>query len=137
MVPRSHLVQLTLLAVVLAIIVIVLQQFHISYVHFTAIYWIPFFLVINGIASIVTYRALEQDQQKMILVYLATTVFRLLISVTIIFVALMQGVSDRIEFVVNFAVVYLVFLGFEIYGLLTNLRAHLEKDTNRHGESQL
>ena len=84
----------------------------------------------------VTFRALQKDQQQMILTYLATTVFRLLISVAIIFLALMQGVPDRITFVINFAVVYLAFLGFEIYGLLTNLRAHLEKDTDQYGESQ-
>jgi len=134
--PRSHLTQLVLLAIVLAAIIFGLQQLQVPYLHPTAIYWIPFFLVVNGLAAIVTFWALQKDQQQMILTYLATTVFRLLISVTIIFFALMHEVPDRITFVINFAVLYLAFLGFEIYGLLTNLRAHLEKDTNQHGESQ-
>ncbi|MEQ9437647.1 MAG: hypothetical protein RIG62_01320 [Cyclobacteriaceae bacterium] len=137
MIHRQHLAYLTLLAVLLCAIIIGLQQIQFPYVHPTAIYWVPFFFVINALASFITFGALRQDQQKLILVYLATTVFRLLISVAVIFFALTHGVSDRITFVINFAIVYLAFLGFEIYGLLTNLRAHLEKDTDQHGESQL
>jgi len=137
LIPRQHLAYLAILAVLLGALILGLRFIQFPYVHPTAIYWVPFFLVINGLAAIVTFRALGQDQQKMILVYLATTVFRLLLSVAIIFFILMQGVSNRITFVINFAVVYLVFLGFEIYGLLTNLRAHLEKDTDQHGESRL
>jgi len=137
LIPRQHLAYLTVLAIVLSILILGLRAIQYPYVHPTTIYWVPFFLVVNGLAAIITYKALQQDQQKMILVYLATTVFRLLLSVGIIFFILMQGVSDRITFVINFAVVYLAFLGFEIYGLLTNLRAHLDKDTNQHGESQL
>ncbi|MEO0333023.1 MAG: hypothetical protein AAF223_15300 [Bacteroidota bacterium] len=87
MILRSHLVQLLALAIVLAVIIIGLQQFQFSYVHPTAIYWVPFFLVVNGLAAVVTFRALQKDQQQMILTYLATTVFRLLISVAIIFLA--------------------------------------------------
>ncbi|WKN41066.1 hypothetical protein [Tunicatimonas pelagia] len=134
--PRSHLTQLVVLALALAVIIFVLQHLQVPYLHPTAIYWVPFFLIINGLASLVTLRSLQKDQQQMILTYLATTVFRLLISVAIIFFALMQDVPHRITFVINFAVLYLAFLGFEIYGLLTNLRAHLEKDTDQHGESQ-
>ncbi|MGD1893104.1 MAG: hypothetical protein ACFB15_21275 [Cyclobacteriaceae bacterium] len=137
MIPRQHLAYLTVLAVLLCALILGLRTIQFPYIHSTAIYWVPFFLVVNGLAAIITYRALQQDQQKMILVYLATTVFRLLLSVAIIFFILMQGVSDRITFVINFALVYLAFLGFEIYGLLTNLRAHLEKDTSQHGKSQL
>ena len=137
MIHRQHLAYLALLAVLLGACIIGLQQIGFPYVHPAAIYWVPFFLVINALASFFTFGALRRDQQKMILIYLATTVFRLLLSVGVIFFALMHGVSDRITFVINFAVVYLTFLGFEIYGLLTNLRAHLEKDTNQHGESQV
>ena len=134
---RQHLASLTLLAVVLGALIVGLQYIRFPYIHPTGIYWVPFFFVINGVASFFIFKALNKDQQRMVLVYLATTVFRLLISASVIFFALINGVEDRITFVINFAVVYLAFLGFEIYSLLTNLRAHLEKDTNRHGQSQL
>jgi hypothetical protein len=137
LIPRQHLAYLAILAVLLSALILGLRAIQVPYIHSSAIYWVPFFLVVNGLAAIITYRALQQDQQKMILVYLATTVFRLLLSIAIIFFILIQGVPDRITFVINFAVVYLAFLGFEIYGLLTNLRAHLEKDTDQHGDSRL
>ena len=56
---------------------------------------------------------------------LLSTTFRLFFSTIFIFIFLYLGVNDEILFVINFLVVYLLFIVFEISILLLNLR-----DTN-------
>lgn len=53
---------------------------------------------------------------------LLSTTFRLFFSIIFIFIFLYLGVSDEILFVINFLVVYLLFIVFEISILLLNLR---------------
>lgn len=57
---------------------------------------------------------------------LLATVVRLVLSIAVIFVALQQGVDQRVSFVLNFLTVYFAFLVFELISLLTTLRANLE-----------
>jgi hypothetical protein len=58
---------------------------------------------------------------------MAGTVFRFLLSIIAIFFALYLGVNQTVIFVVNFMIAYLLFVVFEIYTLITNLRPDSEK----------
>ncbi|WP_228527708.1 hypothetical protein [Pararhodonellum marinum] len=57
-------------------------------------------------------------------ILLLGTIIRFLASIVFIGVLLYLGVENLILFVVNFFVVYLLYLLFDIYALITNLRPH-------------
>ena len=89
-------------------------------------YIIFFFLLLTLFTHFITLSGLKYMPDKFALVYLGTMTFRLLICVGIILIALLQKIPDKITFVINFAIVYLAFLIFEIYALLTTLRSNFQ-----------
>jgi len=62
------------------------------------------------------------DPQSRTNLFLGTTVLRLIFSMVFIGVVLFRGVEDQMIWVANFFVVYLFYLVFEIYTILSNLR---------------
>lgn len=85
-----------------------------------------FFLLTIGSISATKYAA-RHWRKQFIQVYFGIMTLRLFISVAF---ALMLIVLDRehvLVFGINFLVLYLLFLGFEIYSILTNLRTHFKK----------
>lgn len=92
-----------------------------------AYFIIIFFLLLTLFTHYVTLQGLKHAPDKFALIYLGTMTFRLLISFGIILIVFLQDIPDRITFVINFAIVYLAFLIFEIYALLTTLRSNFQK----------
>jgi len=63
------------------------------------------------------------DAQMRPTVFIGITVMRLLLSMIFIGAAIFLGVEERVLWVVNFFAVYLLYLVFELYTILSNLRA--------------
>lgn len=72
------------------------------------------------------------DAQSRTNLFLGTTVLRLILSMIFIGIMVFTGLEGQIVWVANFFVVYLFFLVFEIYSILSNLRA-----ISREGEKPL
>jgi hypothetical protein len=67
---------------------------------------------------------LRKNKELFLLAYFSNMIIRLLACVCFVVVVVFSGLENRIVFMANFFVVYLFFLGFEIYLLLANLRAN-------------
>jgi hypothetical protein len=65
-------------------------------------------------------------------IYLATMVARLFVSIIFATFFILYDQGHVIEFAGNFIVLYLLYLGFEIYGILTNLRHHFKEGSDDH-----
>ena len=63
------------------------------------------------------------DAQMRPTVFIGITVMRLLLSMVFIGAAIFLGVEERVLWVINFFAVYLLYLVFELYTILSNLRA--------------
>lgn len=97
------------------------------FVHPNIYYIIVFFFFLSLLLTVLTNFALQQEPQKFVVSYLTSMVIRLLLSFTVVIIVLFQDLTDKLNFIINFAVVYLSFLVFEIYTLLTTLRPNSEK----------
>ncbi len=67
----------------------------------------------------------EGNQITMIL---GSTVLRMFLSIVIMTLLLLSGAGDRLILVVDFFLVYLFYLVFEIYSIIANLRRISKKD---------
>jgi len=102
------------------------EIFNIGYVHAGA-ELIILFLFLQALLTFLLTKLGFQDRQRFSLYYMAATAFRFLLSVIVVFFALYLGVDHTVVFIINFMTVYLLFVVFEIYTLITNLRPDSEK----------
>ncbi|WKN29994.1 hypothetical protein PZB74_13570 [Porifericola rhodea] len=117
---------LFLFALVVALLVFLVQQIVPIWVYHGAYYIVLFFLLLTLLTQYLTQMGLKHAPDKFAFVYLGTMTLRLIISIGIILIVLLQDIPDKITFVINFAIVYLAFLIFEIYALLTTLRSNFQ-----------
>ena len=103
--------------------------FLVTFIHPTIWYIIAFVFALTALSLWLGLRGGRQSSDSLVKYVLGGTVLRLVLSVIAIYVALRLGVSDRLLFVLNFMAVYLLFPTFEIYTLLTTLRANFENPT--------
>ncbi|MEL7146266.1 MAG: hypothetical protein AAFO69_07855 [Bacteroidota bacterium] len=69
-----------------------------------------------------------KDTQKLAIYFLGGTVFRLLTILLMLAVIYIANVPDRVLLTINSAVIYLLYLAFEITLLLVNLRPNSEEN---------
>lgn len=63
-------------------------------------------------------------------IILGSTTIRMILSIIILIILLLRTPDKRIILVINFFIVYLSYLLFEIYSIITNLRTFSKKDKN-------
>ncbi|CAN5147628.1 hypothetical protein BH23BAC1_BH23BAC1_01800 [soil metagenome] len=66
--------------------------------------------------------------ENFISMVLVSTVIRMLLSIIVIMVLLLRGTDRILVLLINFFIVYLIYLLFEIYNILANLRRISKKD---------
>lgn len=118
---------LSLYSLILATLAFLIYSLNPTLVHEEIYYVILFFFMLTLITHHFSVAALDEGHDRFSLVFFGFLTLRLLLSLGIILVALLLNISDRITFIVNFALVYLAFLIFEIYALLTTLRSNFQK----------
>ena len=84
--------------------------------------WWPFIVCFFFIVSIVVYflseKAKKKDMRKFTNFYMAATVIKLVVYLTIIFVYTMNFKEDGKRFAITFLVYYLIYTIFETYKLI-------------------
>lgn len=85
---------------------------------------IIFFFLLAFSTGYLSQLILKNGKDNFVAAVLSGTIFRFFISLGYILVFLFLGVDNIILFVVNFFVIYLLYLLFDIYGLIANLRPH-------------
>lgn len=83
-----------------------------------------FLFVLNLLTHTVSLWAAGNSKEKFAGFYFTAMVVRFFFSLMFAFVYLYRGTEDKILFVANFFVIYLLYICFDIYGLVSNLRPH-------------
>ncbi|GIV40376.1 MAG: hypothetical protein KatS3mg033_2176 [Thermonema sp.] len=88
-------------------------------------WWILIFILAISLLSALLHSlgVKESDPHTLQKAFFTSLTLRMFLSLAFIGIFLWQGVSRPFHFVVLFFVLYFLFVGFEIYHLLTNLRA--------------
>ncbi|MCE7996531.1 MAG: hypothetical protein HEP71_31455 [Roseivirga sp.] len=80
-------------------------------------------LVGVGVAFVNMYFVKKGSQLGLVNVFLATTAFRMMLSIIFITIVFYLGLENAQVWIANFFVIYLFYLVFEIYTIMANLRA--------------
>ena len=124
--------KIILFTAVLAIVIYLTNQFFIPDLIHTQI-WIMlgFFFALAVMGHRITEMAFQRSKDNVAIFYFVVMLIRLLISIIFIGIFLYKGVQDRVLFVMNFFILYLLYVAFEINSLLTNLRRN-SRQQERH-----
>jgi len=95
---------------------------------FTWYDWIiPAFLFIQGYFTGLLVRSVKPGTREFTLFFLGATVLRLLLSLILVGLIVYLNPEHGVTFAILFLATYLIYLIFEIYSLIANLRSHFEK----------
>lgn len=83
-----------------------------------------FFAVLTGVTGFLAGKLIKLETFTSVSVILGTTIIRLLCCILFVFLILWLGQKNLLWFVVDFFIIYLLYLLFDMYGLITNLRLH-------------
>ncbi|MFC2187405.1 hypothetical protein ACFCT7_08810 [Fulvivirgaceae bacterium LMO-SS25] len=112
----------------LAAIIFLLQNISFTYHLIHSDIWTIFIFsfivsILIGLAN--SYFVSRKDfAENLPQVFIASTVMRLLLSIFFVGIVLYLGVEDRLLWVINFFILYIFYLIFEIISLMTTLRPH-------------
>jgi hypothetical protein len=88
---------------------------------------VGFFILLTLASLYVIEKMTRKKGDNFLAVYFSAMVGRLFISIIFAAIFILTDRSHVFNFSINFLVLYLLFLGFEIYGIMTNLRHHFKK----------
>ena len=127
---KKLIISLLLFTVAVVLILALLTYgFEVPYLHQALWYIVLFVFVLTALSLLVSQRGAQKSQEAVVKYVMGGTVIRFTLSILAIYIALKTGIPDRVTFVVNFMIMYFVFLAFELYSLLTTLRPNFEKPT--------
>jgi len=86
-----------------------------------------FFFVLTLASLLVIEKLTKKNPKSFLAVYFSAMIARLFISIIFATIFILTDRESVFNFSINFLFLYLLFLGFEIYGIITNLRQHLKK----------
>lgn len=85
---------------------------------------LSFFTLLTAVIGLLALKLMKLEIFNAVSVILGVTVIRLLGSIGFVFLILWQGDENLLWFVVDFFIIYLLYLLFDIYSLIANLRLH-------------
>ncbi len=91
-------------------------------VHPYAWYMLLFFVVVTGFTFYITRKGYQEDEENFQLYYFGSMAFRVVMCLAVVLLYVFFQKERHLQFALNFFVLYFIFTGFEIYGILTNLR---------------
>lgn len=123
----SFTIQLILLTLALAGLVIFLQNAIDPYwIHEMSTWLIGFYFVLTWMTGLLGLYLLKISKENSVSILLGVGLLRTTASLAFIFLILWVGTENILWFVVDFFVVYLLYLLFDIYTFITNLRPNSE-----------
>ncbi|EMS34376.1 hypothetical protein C943_03595 [Mariniradius saccharolyticus AK6] len=115
--------KLILLSLLLGGVIYVIQQYiKPAWIHESMWTIMAFFIILTWITGMFTHYLLQLSKENSVSILLGGIGLRLLSSIGFVAVMLMLGVENIILFIVNFFIVYFLYLLFDIYMLIANLR---------------
>ncbi len=96
-------------------------------VHTHAWWLFGFMVLVTALTYYVSRLGVSYDTDNFQLYYFGAMGFRMILSITLIFIYVFMFSENELQFVFNFFVLYFLFTGFEIYSLLANFAPQLKK----------
>lgn len=88
-----------------------------------------FFFVLTLVSLFIIQKLTENKSSNFLAIYFSVMIGRLFISIIFATVFILTDRTHVFNFSINFLILYLLFLGFEITGIITTLRLHFKKGT--------
>lgn len=89
-----------------------------------------FYFGLSFIVGLFSQYLLKISKENSVSILLGAGLIRLLASLGFVFIIIWSGAGNILWFVVNFFVVYLLYLLFDIYTFIANLRPHSKQANN-------
>lgn len=123
----SFTMQVVVLTLVLALVVLLVQQNMNPYwIHDKTIWVIWFNFGLTWMTGLLALYLLKISKENSVSILLGVGLLRITGSLVFMFLMLWVGAENILWFVVDFFVIYLLYLLFDIYTFITNLRPHSE-----------
>ncbi|HLW19496.1 MAG TPA: hypothetical protein VKX33_04200 [Cyclobacteriaceae bacterium] len=123
----SFTLQLIVLTFALAGITLLLQNIaDPHWIHEKTIWVVLFYFVLTWFTGLLALYLLKISKENSVMILLGVGVLRITGSLAFVFLILWMGIENILWFVVNFFVIYLLYLLFDIYTFITNLRPRSE-----------
>lgn len=81
-----------------------------------------FFVSVSFLTHRLVEAGLQGDRERLIPMYMAATVARFIGTLLFVGFFLWQGIDNRRAFILDFLVLYILYMGFEIWGFTRKLR---------------
>jgi hypothetical protein len=91
-------------------------------VHPLAYVIVTFFALITLGAYYAIQKGSKNDPGSFQLYFMGSSVLRVLLCMTAVFIYVFLASERELQFALNFFAIYFIYTGFEIYGILSNLR---------------
>ncbi len=88
---------------------------------------IVFFFFLTYASLITIQKFVTKNPENFLTIYFSVMVARLFASIVFAAIFILLDRENVFLFAMNFIALYLSYLGFEIYGIITNLRTHFTK----------
>ena len=123
-IPQSELLKFTFfVSLGIVILQFVIPQFLYHLVWVILI----FFFLLTFVSLYVIEKVATRNEDNFLAIYFSAMIGRLFISIIFAAIFILTDRTQVFNFSINFLFLYLLFLGFEIYGIITNLRHHFKK----------
>ena len=107
---------------------VILFEFFVPQYTYHSVWIILVFFFLLTLASLfIIEKMTRKKADNFLAVYFSAMIARLFISIIFAAIFILTDRANVFNFSINFLVLYLLFLGFEIYGIMTNLRHHFKK----------
>jgi hypothetical protein len=120
---RQLTVKLFIYSLLIGGLVFVIQAFlRPDWIHSTFWIMLSFFMLLTWVTGMLTSYLIQISKDNSVNILLGAIGIRLMASIGFITIMLLLKTENIILFVVNFFTVYLLYLLFDIYGVIANLR---------------
>lgn len=120
---RNLTLKLLAFSLIIAGLVYVIQAFIMpEWIHATFWIMLSFFMLLTWVTGILTSYLIKISKENSVNILLGAIGIRLMASIGFITIMLLLKTENIILFVINFFIVYLLYLLFDIYGVIANLR---------------
>lgn len=121
--------RLSVFTLLIAIGILLMSHYFPDYIYRWVWIILLFFFVLTSGTLLLLNRLSKKNSTNFLTIYFGLTVARLFISILFAAIFILVDKAHVILFAANFMILYLLSLGFEIYGIMTNLRLHSKKGT--------
>jgi hypothetical protein len=118
----------TLFTLIIALIQFLVHNFNAGLLYAHQWYLLLYFYLITFLSIVIIEKTTQQDAEKLSKGFFTAMMLRLFISVIIAIVIIYFDRVNSTIFALNFLILYLLYLGFEIYYLISILQPRLSSE---------